>query len=200
MIHQKKIMIELLSISTVLVLTLVSFSGCTSNQTANQTTNSNTDILLGTWVGNVKISGTGLSNNTTVSQMTFRDDGVELALVSQRGSFTMNCSYTFTADTLVLQPVFQGRNGSFGGRQPFNDSRPWNGTRQGNGTWQPGNGTWSPNGTRSYNGSWPSNWTRPGNGTFPEDRRSFTEISFTYTFDEQTKTLYLNGSAFTKVR
>jgi hypothetical protein len=193
MTHQKKIMIELLTISTALVLTLISFSGCTSNQSANQATNSNTDILLGTWVGNVKLSGTGLSNNTTVSQMTFRNDGVELTLASQRGSFTMNCSYTFTADTLVLQPVFSGRNGSFGGRQPFNGSRQWNRTRD-------GNGTWSPNGSRPYNGSPQSNWTRPGNGTFPEDRRSFREISFTYTFDEQTRTLYLNGSAFTKVR
>jgi hypothetical protein len=194
-------MLELLFVSAALVLSLVSFSGCTSNQTANQATNGNTDELLGTWVGTVNMPGSGLrNNNTTVSQMTFRDNGVELTLESQRGSFMMNCSYSFTADTLTLQPMFSGRNGSFGGRLPFNGTRPWNETRQWNGTRPPGNGTWPPNGTRPYNGSWPSNWTRRGNGTFPGDRRSFTEITFTYTYDEQTRTLYLNGSPFTKVR
>lgn len=146
-------MIELLSVSAALVLSLVSLSGCTSNQTANQTTNSNTDALLGTWVGHAKMSGSGMMNNTTVSQLIFRDNGVELTLESQRGSFTMNCSYNFTADTLVLQPMFSGRNGLFGSHQPFNGTRPGNRTRQWNGTRPPGNGTWSPNGTRPYNGS-----------------------------------------------
>ena len=198
---QKKIMIDLLSITTVLVLILVSVSGCTSNQTANNSTTSNSDILLGTWVGNMKMSGTRMINNSTVSQMTFRADGVELTLMSQRSTFRLNCSYTFTADTLVLQPMFSGRNGSFRGLQPFNGTRPWNDTGQWNGTRPPGNWTWPSNDTRSYNGSRPSNWTRSGNGTqFPGDRRPFAEISFTYTFDEQTRTLYLNGSPFTKVR
>jgi hypothetical protein len=200
MIHQKKNMIEVLSVCGALLLSLVSFSGCTSNQTANQTTNSNSDVLLGTWVGTMKPVGSGFGNNTTLSQMTFRNDGVELMLVSQRGSFSMNYSYTFTTSTLVLQPVYSGRNGSFGGRQPFNGSRPWNESRPWNGTRPPENGTWPPNGTRPYNGSWPSNWTRSGNQTVPEERRGFMQITFTYTYDEQTRTLYLNGSPFTKVR
>jgi hypothetical protein len=179
-------MIELLTVCAAAVLSFVSFSGCTSNQTANQTTNSNSDVLLGTWVGNVKTSGSGFDTNMTVSQMTFRDDGVELTLESQRGSIAMNCSYAFTTNTLVLQPVFSGGNGSFRGHQPFNGS--WNGTRQWNGTRPYGNGTWAPNGTRPY-----------GNGTLPEGRRSTMEITFTYSYDEQTRTLYLNGSPFTKV-
>lgn len=188
MIHQKKIIIELLSVSTALLLSLVSLSGCMSNQTANQTTNGNVNILFGTWTGSTELSGVGARNNTTVSQLTFGDSSVELTLMSQRGTYMMNYSYAFNGDTLVLQPVFTGRNGSFGGRQPLNGTRPWN-------------GTWPPNGTRPYNGSWSSNWTRPGNGTqFPGNRRSFMEISFTYNFDEQTKTLYLNGSPFSKVR
>jgi hypothetical protein len=198
--HQKKIMIALLSVSAALILCLVSLSGCTSNQTANQTTNSTTDELLGTWDGTVKMTGSGLRNNTTISQMIFRDNGVELTLENQRGPIRMNCSYSFTADTLVLQPMFSGRNGSFGGHLPFNGTRPWNQTRQWNGTRPPGNGTWPPNGTRPYNGSWPSNWTRRGNGTYPEGRRGFMQITFTYTYDQQTRTLYLNGSPFTKVR
>jgi hypothetical protein len=199
MIHQKKNMIEVLSVCGALLLSLVSFSGCMS-QTANQATNSNSDILLGTWVGTMKPVGSGFGNNTTLSQMTFRNDGVELTLVSQRGSFSMNCSYTFSTSTLVLQPVYSGRNGSFGGRLPFNGTRPWNETRQWNSTRPPENGTWPPNGTRPYNGSWPSNWTRSGNRTAPEDRRGFMQITFTYTYDEQTRTLYFNGSPFTKVR
>jgi hypothetical protein len=194
MIRQKKIIIGLLSTSTAVLLSLVSLSGCTSNQTANQATNSNSDILFGTWVGHAEMSGVGLNSNTTVSQLIFRDTGAELTLVSQHGTFTMNCSYTFTADTLVLQPIFSGRNGSFGGHLPFNGTGSWNRTGHWNGS------AWPRNGTQPYNGSWSSNWTGPGNGTqFPENRRSFTEMSFTYTFDEQTKTLYLNGSPFTKV-
>jgi len=197
--HQKKILLGLLTVSAALMLSLVSFSGCTSNQTANQATDSTTDELLGTWDGTVKTTGTGMMNNTTISQMVFRDDGVELALENNRGSFRLNFSYSFTADTLVLQPMFSGRNGSRG-YIPFNGSGPWNRTRQWNSTRPPGNWTWPPNGTRPFNGSGPGNWTRGENGTFPEDRRSLVEITFPYRYDEQTRTLYLNGAPFTKVQ
>ena len=186
--------------STALLVSLVSLSGCTSNQTQNQSTNDN--VILGTWRGTTQITGGFQRNNTTaitVSQVTFRDNDLELTLESQRGAFTMNYTYAFTGDSLVLQPVFSGTN-PFGGQPPFNRTRHWNGTGEWNGTRPPGNGTWQSNGTGPFNGTMPSNWTRPGNGSqFPGDRRSFMQVSMTYAWDEQTQTLYLNGSPFTKV-
>jgi hypothetical protein len=199
MIRKRKITVQLGALSVVLFLAMVSLSGCTTTRTADQSTIRATNNLIGTWAGNVEVP-MGASNNTPVSQLTFQDSTVKVAFLNERGTFTMNYTYSVSGETLVLQPAFPGRGG-LGGSQPFNGTRPWNGTGQWNGTRPPGNETWSPNGTRPYNGSWPSNWTRPGNGTqFPGNGRSSMEISFTYYLDEQNNILFLNGSPFTKVQ
>ncbi len=193
-------MIGVLLVGIAVVLTLSTLSGCTSNQTQDKTTG---NVILGTWRGTTQISGGFQRNDTTamtVSQVTFRNSDLELTVESPRGTFSMNYTYAFTGDTLVLRPESTGN--PFGGQSPFNGSRPWNGSGRWNGTRPPGNGTWPPNGTAPpFNGTMPWNRTRPGNWSQgAEDRRSFMQLSMTYSWDEQTQTLYLNGSAFTKVR
>jgi len=198
---QRKTSVHVLATSVVLFLALVSLSGCTTTQTANQNTIGNINKLTGTWTGNVEMSMVREGNNTSISQLIFNDTRVEATLLSERGSYTMNYTYVVDGETLVLHPDFTSGGGPYGGRQPYNGTQPWNETGQWNGTRPPGNSTWPSNGTRPYNGSWPSNWTRPGNGTqSPGNRRSFMEISFTYSLDEQHNILYLNGSPFTKVQ
>jgi hypothetical protein len=198
--QQNKRMIGILATSNAVLILVAMFAGCTSNQTQNQSTG---NVILGTWHGTTHISGSYQRNNTTemtVSQVTFRDNDVELTLETPQGSLTRNYTYAFTENTLVLQPVFSGGSNPFGGS--YNGTRSWNGTTPWNGTRPPRNGTRPWNGTAPpFNGTIPWNGTRLGNGSqFPEDRRSLLELTLTYSWDEQTQTLYLNGAPFTKVQ
>lgn len=171
-----------LVIITSFIFLVVCFSGCTSIQ------NTNGNPFSGTWVGSVEMPMFAGISNTSVSQITFTDSNMEMTLTSERGTYTMNYTYTVNGDTLALQPKFPGRGG-FPGRQPYNGSRP------------PTNGTWPGNGTRPHNDTWPSNGTRPNNGTWnPGGERPSMSVSFVYSFNEEHTVLYLNGSPLTKVQ
>jgi hypothetical protein len=179
---QEKCVQALVLVSSFIFL-VVCFSGCTSNQNTNE----NKNTLSGTWVGNVQMPLFGRTGNTTVTNIMFSGDTVEMTLNLELGTFTTNYTYTINGSTLVLEPQFIGRGG-FPGR-PRN-----NGTSPGNWTRPPTNETWPINGTR------PGNWTRPENGTWnPGGARPSMSISFTYSFNEDGTVLYVNGAEFRKV-
>ena len=181
----------------VVFIVLVGLCGCTSLQSSNQAIQ-RVNPLVGTWVGDVAFSQNGVGN-LSATRFIFKDSMVGATLVGERGSYEMNFTYSVNGDRLTLVPVFGGGTGSFGGRQVGNNSPVWNGSGSWNGSRPWGDGTWSPNGSRPFNGSGPSNWTRPENGSqVPGNRRSFMEMSFTYSYDEQHGVLYLDGSPFSK--
>ena len=185
---------QALMIMMIGIVILVSLSGCTSNQ------NTNGNNLSGTWVGSVGMSMFGGQNNSSVSQIMFTDDKAEITSKSDRGTFTMEYTYSVNGDVLVFEPKFTNRNG-FPGGQSNNGSLPPNGTGPWNGSRPPSNGTWAPNGTRPDNSTWPSNRTRPNNGTWnPGNGRPSMSVSFTYSFNEEYTILYLNGATFKKVQ
>lgn len=112
----------------------------------------------------------GPMQNTTMTQVTFIKVTVSAMLTSDRGSFTMNYTFTLEGNVLVLEPQFGGSGGFPPGGQPFNGSRP------------------------------PNNSTQPWNGTQPptdRDRPSMS-IRLEYSFNEQNTILYLDGSPFIK--
>ena len=164
------------------IVTIVGLSGCTSNQSTN-----GKSTLSGTFVGNAEISMFGgMGGTTTLTQITFHNNIAELVQNSQRGTFSMNYTYSINENTLVLEPTFTG---GFPGGQLGNGSRPWNGTRP------PTNGTWPGNGTR------PSNWTRPDNGTWqPGNGRPSMSITFEYYANEDYTSISLNEAVFNKVQ
>ena len=189
--HQKKTIMQFLTISIIVVFVAVCLSGCTTNQTST----SNTNKLIGAWSGTMQMSMFGGNGNVSVSEVTFNDSDVKLTMESERGSYTMSYAYTVNGYTLVLEPLGLGRGG-FPGGFPGNGTYPGNG--QWNGTRPPINGTWPSNGTRP-NGSWPSNGTRSSNGTrFPGGGRQ--QLSFEYSFNEENTVLYLNGAEFVKIQ
>jgi len=182
--------IQILVIVSSFIFLVVSFSGCTSNQSTNETDTQ----LGGTWVGNVQMPLFGRNGNASVSEITFSGNAMEMTLNSEQGTFTTTYTYSINGATLVLQPQFNGRGG-FPGPQPNNS------TPQGNWTRPPTNETGSINGTRPYNGTRPGNWTRPENVTGnPGGRQPSMSISFTYSVNGDHTILYLNGAAFNKVQ
>jgi hypothetical protein len=175
-----------LAISALIIISCL--SGCTSNQ------NTTTNHLSGTWIGSVEMPmGVGRVN-TSLSQLSFTDNNVQLTMESEMGTRTMEYTYSITGNTLVLQPSFSN-TGRFPGGQPPNGTRPWNDTKP------PGNWTWQPNDTRHDNGTWPGNLTQPDNRTqLPGGERLSMSVSFEYSFNEEYSVLYLSGSPFTKVQ
>jgi hypothetical protein len=197
---RKTKIVQIFLTNGIILLALVSLSGCTTNQNENQNTNKNVNALLGTWVGSIQIPMFSGGNNATVSQIAFTSDRTEMVLTSGNRTFTMNYTYSVNGDSLVLIPMMNDRNG-FGGRPPFNGTFPDSGTRPPgnwtrppNGTQPPGNGTWQPNGVNPFNGTWSSNGTRPAGNNQP----SMT-VSFIYAFEEEARVLFLNNVKFIKV-
>ena len=168
---------------------MVSLSGCTSDQITNE------NYFDGTWVGSGELTMMGGRANSSVSQLTFTEDMVELVLTSEQGIIPMNYTYTIAGDTVVLEPSFPS-SGGFPGGQPFNRAVPPNGSQP------PMNGSWSPNGTQPpMNGSWLPNGTRPNNGMWnPGEGRPSMNVSYTYSFNDNHSILYLNGVSFRKVQ
>jgi hypothetical protein len=187
MIKQEKYTQALIIVFSFFFL-VVYFSGCTSNQ------NTNGNIISGTWVGNVQMTQFGRPGNATVSRITFSGNTAEMTVNTGQGTFTTNYTYFINGSSLVFESQFNGRGG-FPGRQLNNGTRPGNWTRP------PTNETWPINGTRPYNGTRPGNWTRPENGTWnPGGGRPSLSISFAYSFNEDHTVLYLNGTAFNKIK
>jgi hypothetical protein len=172
----------------VIMFLAVCFSGCTSNQNT-----SDENLLSGIWVGNLEMPSFGRNTTTSVSEITFSGNTVEMTLNTAQGTYTTNYTYSINGATLVLTPQFNGR-GTFPGRQPYNGTQPGNWTRpQNNGTWS--NGTFPGNGTR------PGNWTNPGNRTgFPGGGQPRMSVSFTYNLNDDHTILYLNGAEFRKTQ
>ena len=167
------------------MLTAISLSGCVNNQNSG----SDTSKFSGTWSGEKEFSMFG-GRSSTITQLAFTQDTVQVTLTSGQGSFTMDYNYTLAGNTLTLEPKFNGVGG-FPGRQSYNgtgrsdnSTYPYNGTRPWNGTQPPGNDTWPRN---DSNG--------PPNGERPS-----MSISFEYSFSEQYNELYLDDSQFIKIQ
>jgi hypothetical protein len=195
---KRKPVVPLLAVSAIVLCTLVSLTGCTSDQNENQVSNVAVNPLLGTWTGHTMMpAGESGFGNMSISQLTFKESSVVVTQEGQFGSATMNCTYMVQGSSIVLQPEFTGGRG----RHAFNGTFPTNSTwRQFDGTWQV-NGSGGPQGGHQFNGSFPGNWSLPGNGTWSAGGgRPMTMISLTYSFDEQQDVLYLNGSPFTKTQ
>lgn len=176
----------------VMTISALFIIGCLSGCTSNQNTNGN--HLSGIWVGSVEMPMFGGQGNTSVSQITFTDETSTMTLLGDRGTFTMDYTYSVNGDLLVFEPKFTNRNG-FPGGQPNNGSLPPNGTRPWNDSRSPMNGTWAPNGTRPNNDTRPSNWTRP-----PGSGQPSLSVTYQYRFNEDYTILYLNGAPFTKIQ
>ncbi len=178
-------------VCTIIFLSMVSLSGCVNNK------NSDTDNLskfTGKWIGNLEIPMLGGSNNSTITQLIFMGTSMIAYFTNDRGTFTMNYSYSLEENKLVLEPEFNDNGGPYN-RQPFNDSIPFNDTRP------PVNGSWPPNGTIPPNNTWSPNGTRPSNGEQnPFGQRTDISISFVYSFNEEFNVLYLNQSQFNKIQ
>jgi len=181
--NKKDVAKQAFAIGIIIFLTIVGLSGCVSNQNSN----GNDNKFFGTWTGNKEISMFGGRGNNSISKLTFADTLVVVTLSSDRGTYSMNYSYTVNGNTLVLEPQFMS-GGQFG-RQPFN------------GSWQR-NGTRPFNGTRPDNGSWPPNSTRPpfNNSQQPQGdgQRPSLSLSFNYSFNDRYDILYLDESQFVK--
>jgi hypothetical protein len=196
---KKTNVVQIVFVTSAIVLTIVGLSGCTSNTAEDNDLNDQTTTLVGTWVGTLQIPLFGGNSNATVSQITFTGNRTEMMLSSGGRTMTMNYTYTTTSETIVLTPVMERSGfpsqGSFNGTFPQNGTMPpRNETWSPNGTRPPGNGTWPPNGENPYNGTSPSNGTRPTGNIRP----SMT-ITFTYAFNKEPTVLYLNNNRFTKV-
>lgn len=175
----------------IIFLSVVGLSGCVDNQNKDI---ENLSKFTGTWTGHLDLPMFNGSNNSTITQLLFVGTSVTACLTGDRGTFTMNYSYSLEENKLVLQPKFND-NGGPSNRQPFNDSMPFNDTRP------PINGSWPPNGTIPPNDTWSPNGTRPSNGEQdPFGQRPVMSISFVYSFNEKFNVLYLDDSQFFKIQ
>ena len=179
--NQKNVYKQMITMSIVIFLAVVSLSGCVTDQN----TGGGVGKFIGSWTGDMQTSLLGGRGNTSITQLTFTENVVKATLESDQGTLSMNYTYKVENNKLVLEPQFLGGRGLPGG-QPFNGTRPpWNDTQP------PNNSTWPPNGTQPpFNGS----------GQPPDDRqRPSMSMSFEYSFNEQKSILYLNGFPFNKM-
>lgn len=185
----KKISLGVFGVTAVVLM--LALSGCETSTSSGNTAAK----LEGTWQGSLQVQSMGRVN-TTLTQISFTGNTAVMTLSSDMGTRTMNCSYTVTSDSLVLQPQFGRGFGRYGnGSTLGNWSRPPGNWSRPPGNWSgPGNMTrpdWNnSNWSRPQNGTWPGNGTRgPGN-----QQRSWT---FVYRFEDTR--LYLDSVVFTKV-
>jgi hypothetical protein len=194
--RQRGLQKQAFAISIIFIfLTTVYLSGCTDTKNTDNSLNSK---FIGTWTGSVEVSTFGgpMGGNSTFTKLTFMQDIVAATITNDRGTNTMNYTYTINGNNLILEPTFSG--GFIPGRQsngtqpyfnntmpPSNNTRPFNNTMPpSNGTRPPFNNTWSPNGQQP-----------PGGQQSPS-----ISLSFSYSFDENYTFLYLDGSKFIKIQ
>lgn len=192
--NEKKTFTQGLFMICIVIVSLIHLNGCTTNQDENTNTKVNTNELVGTWRGTLQIPMFRDNNTSSISQITFSIDQIEMLLEFDNRTSTMNFTYTKTNNTLILSPIMSSRT-RLSARQPFNGTIPLNETQPTmlpNGTQPPGNGTWP---LEMFNRSWLPNETRlPGSNVSP-----IAMIIF-YVFDKNTMMLYLNDSPFIKIQ
>jgi len=193
--RQRGLYKKISSIGIIIFLTSIFLSGCTETQNTDNSLNSK---FIGTWAGSMGVSTFGgfIGSNSTVTKLTFMQDIVAATITNDRGTNTMNYTYTINGNNLILVPSFSGEfipaiqpNGT----QPhFNNTMPPpNGTRSFNNTMSPPNGTRPP-----FNNTWLSNGEQQPN----RQQLPSMSISFLCTFDENYTLLYLDGSKFIKIQ